>query len=76
MHYPGRHIREWHQGVMSSRELAVLIAGFPDSSWFKVVARRDFQKAIDVADGQELQNVKQMTEALLRGEVVSRADQA
>lgn len=41
-HY-GRHIREWHQGGMSSRELLELLAGLPETSTFKEASERTFR---------------------------------
>lgn len=43
--YPGRHIREWHQGRMSSRELLTLIEGMSPDSWFKASALADSRAA-------------------------------
>lgn len=31
----GANIGQWHRGEMNSRELLVLIEGFPDDSWYK-----------------------------------------
>jgi hypothetical protein len=68
-HYPGRHISEWHQGVMSSRELMNMLAGMPVDSWFKASVREDMDELIGDATVQVQQDVKAKTEALLRGEV-------
>lgn len=67
-HYPGRHIREWHQGTMSSRELLNLIAGLPFESWFKAIVREDMDELIGDATVNEQQQVRTKTLALLRGE--------
>lgn len=34
-HYHGVTIGQWHRGELSSRELLVLIEGFPEDSWYK-----------------------------------------
>lgn len=38
-----RHIREWHQGQMSSRELLELLDGLPETSKFKEASERTFR---------------------------------
>lgn len=43
IHCHGRHIREWHQGEMSSRELLELLDGLPESSRFKEASERTFR---------------------------------
>ncbi|GAB5002427.1 MULTISPECIES: hypothetical protein [Mycobacterium] len=42
-YYPGCHIRDWHQGRMSSRELLELLAELPETSRFKEAAERTFR---------------------------------
>ena len=41
----GRHIREWHQGEMSSYELLELTDGLPPDSWLMVSFRKDLEDA-------------------------------
>lgn len=43
IHCHGRHIREWHQGRMSSRELLELLDGLPETSKFKEASERTFR---------------------------------
>ena len=50
--YPGTHIKQWHQGEMSSRELLELLDGLPDEgandpSWFKIAVRADYKRMKD-----------------------------
>lgn len=68
-HYPGRHIREWHQGTMSSRELLNLIAGLPYESWFKAIVREDMEELIGDATVDKQNEVRDRVKALMRGEV-------
>lgn len=42
-YYPGCHIRDWHQGAMSSRELLELLAELPETSRFKEASERTFR---------------------------------
>jgi hypothetical protein len=53
---------------MSSRELINLIEGMPFDSWFKGVVREDMEELIGDATVATLDEVRQQTEALLRGE--------
>lgn len=71
-HYPGRHIREWHRGDMSSRELLNMLAGMPFESWFRCSVREDMDELIGDATVQKLQEVREKTEALLNGDVKPR----
>lgn len=50
--YPGAHIRQWHQGEMSSREFLELIEGLSPESWFKQSLRRDLELA-EVSDERD-----------------------
>lgn len=70
-HYPGRHIREWHQGQMSSRELLVLLKGLPADSWFKTTVRTDLAHMRNQADRDALDAVRTQTDGMLTGEIRS-----
>lgn len=67
-HYPGRHVREWHQGTMSSRELINMIEGLPPDSWFRGVVREDMDELIGDVTVHHQKDIRQKTLALLRGE--------
>ncbi|UVO12809.1 hypothetical protein NM962_01170 [Mycobacterium sp. SVM_VP21] len=49
-YHPGRHIREWHRGEMSSRELLSLLSDLPEDSTFRERAERT-HRLVEV-DGQ------------------------
>lgn len=53
-YYPGCHIREWHQGRMSSRELLELLDGLPETSRFKEASERTFRIVEYRGDDPEL----------------------
>ncbi|OMC35497.1 hypothetical protein A5742_12570 [Mycolicibacterium fortuitum] len=70
-HYPGRHIREWHQGQMSSRELLVLLKGLPADSWFKTSVHADLALMRSQADRDALEAARAQTDGMLTGEIRS-----
>ncbi|QBP31886.1 tail assembly chaperone [Mycobacterium phage GreaseLightnin] len=67
--YPGRHIREWHQGRMSSRELITLLEGLPPDSWFKSALLADLKVMRNKADRNALDAIRAQTDGLLTGAV-------
>ncbi|AKF14375.1 tail assembly chaperone [Mycobacterium phage Phayonce] len=69
--YPGRHIREWHQGLMSSRELIVLLEGLAPDSWFKTALFADLHRMRNESDKAALDEARAKTDGLLTGAVDS-----
>jgi hypothetical protein len=50
--YTTRHIREWHQGLMSSRELLGILAELPSKSKFKEASERSRRVVEYHGDGE------------------------
>lgn len=65
--YPGRHIREWHQGSMSSREFLVLIEGLSADSWFKASTLQDLRRMQAQSERSKMQAAHQLVEDHLEG---------
>lgn len=54
-YHPGRHIREWHTGTMSSRELLALLCDLPETSAFRERSERTHRLVeVDVDGRKEL----------------------
>lgn len=70
-HYHDCHIKQWCQGLMSSREFVELVEGMPMDSWLKSVAFLDADVAMDHQAAADLDEARSLTQQLLRGEIVT-----
>lgn len=71
-HYHGCHIGQWCRDEMSSRELITLVEGMPPDSWLKTAMHFDAQEAVGNDAKAAMDEVRDMTQKLLRGEVKTR----